>query len=43
MLSLILPGKLTENIFSVAATTWGTVRGERGGINEPICKLGIIR
>ena len=32
-LSVILPGTLTENTFSFAATTWGIVTGER---NKPI-------
>jgi hypothetical protein len=41
--SLFLPGKLTENTFSFAATTWGIVTEERRGMNEPIVKLGIIR
>ena len=40
-LTLILPGKLTENTFSFAATTWGIVRGERG-INEPIVNWGLL-
>jgi hypothetical protein len=35
-LSIILPGKLTENTFSFAATTWGIVTGEKRGITEPI-------
>jgi hypothetical protein len=30
-LSIILPGKLTENTFSFAAMTWGIVTGERRG------------
>ena len=33
-LTLILPGKLTENIFSFTAMTWGIVTGERRGMNE---------
>jgi hypothetical protein len=33
-LSIILPGKLTENTFSFAATTWGIVTWERKGMNE---------
>ena len=40
-LSIILPGKLTENTFSFAATTWGIVTGERRGMNEPIVNWGL--
>jgi hypothetical protein len=32
---------LTENTFSVAATTWGIVTGERG-MNEPIVNWGLL-
>jgi hypothetical protein len=39
-LSLILPGKLTENTFSFTATNWGIVKCERRGMNEPIGLLG---
>ena len=35
-LSVILPGKLTENTFSFTAMTWGIVSGERRGLKEPI-------
>jgi hypothetical protein len=42
-LSIILPGKLTENTSSFTATTWGIVTGERRGMKEPIVKLGIMR
>ena len=41
-LSIILPGKLTENTFSFAATTWGIVTGERRGMNEPIVNWGLF-
>jgi hypothetical protein len=41
-LSIILPGKLTENKFSFAATTWGIVTGERRGMNEPIVNWGLL-
>jgi hypothetical protein len=41
-LSIILPGKLTENMFSFAATTWGIVTGERRGMNEPIVHWGLL-
>ena len=41
-LSIILPGKLTENTFSFAATTWGIVTGERRGMNEPIVNWGLL-
>ena len=41
-LSVILPGKLTENTFSFAATTWGIVTGERRGMNEPIVNWGLL-
>lgn len=41
-ISVILPGKLTENTFSFAATTWGIVKGERRGINEPIVNWGLL-
>ena len=41
-LSVILPGKLTENTFSFAATTWGIVTGERRGVNEPIVNWGLL-
>ena len=41
-LSVILPGKLTENTFSFAATTWGIVIGEMRGMNEPIVNLGLL-
>ena len=37
-LSVILPGKLTENTFSFAATTWGIVTGT----NEPIVNWGLL-
>ena len=40
--SVILPGKLTENTFSFAATTWGIVTGERRGRNEPIVNWGLL-
>ena len=40
-LSVILPGKLTENTFSFAATTWGLVTAERG-MNEPIVNWGLL-
>ena len=30
-LTLIIPGKLTENTFSFTAKTWGIVTGERRG------------
>ena len=36
-LTLILPGKLTENTFSFTAAAWGIVTGER---NEPIGNWG---
>ena len=36
-----LSGKLTENTFSFAATTWGIVTGERGR-NEPIVNWGLL-
>ena len=39
---LIFPGKLTENTFSFAATTWGIVTGERRGKNEPIVNWGLL-
>jgi hypothetical protein len=39
-LTLILPGRLTENTFSFIATTWGIVTGERRGMNEPIVSWG---
>ena len=39
-LSIILPGKLTENTFSFTAMTWGIVTGERRGMNEPIVRWG---
>ena len=42
MLSVILPGKLTENMFSFTATTWGIVTGERRGMNEPIVHWGLL-
>jgi hypothetical protein len=29
--TVILPGKLTENMFSFTATAWGIVTGERRG------------
>jgi hypothetical protein len=29
LLTLILPGKMTENMFSFTATTWGIATGER--------------
>jgi hypothetical protein len=35
-LSVILSGKLTENTFSFAATTWGIVTGERMGIKSQV-------
>uniref|UniRef100_A0A8C7DCY3 Signal peptide, CUB domain, EGF-like 2 n=1 Tax=Oncorhynchus kisutch TaxID=8019 RepID=A0A8C7DCY3_ONCKI len=41
-LSVILPGKLTENTFSFAATTWGIVTGERRGMNEPIVNWRLL-
>ena len=41
-LSVILPGKLTENTFSFTATTWGIVTGERRGMNEPIVNWGLL-
>ena len=41
-LSVILPGKLTENTFSFAAMTWGIVTGERRGMNEPIVNWGLL-
>ena len=41
-LSVILPGKLTENTFSFTATTWGIVTGERRGMNEPIVNCGLL-
>ena len=41
-LSVILPGKLTENTFSFTATTWGIVTGERMGMNEPIVNWGLL-
>ena len=41
-LFVILPGKLTENTFSFAATTWGIVTGERRGMNEPIVNWGLL-
>jgi hypothetical protein len=41
-LSVILPGKLTENTFSFAATTWGIVTWERRGMNEPIVNWGLL-
>jgi hypothetical protein len=41
-LSVILPGKLTENTFSFAATTWGIVTGEKRGINEPTVNWGLL-
>ena len=40
--SVILPGKLTENTFSFAATSWGIVTGERRGMNEPIVNGGLL-
>jgi hypothetical protein len=39
-LSVILPGKLTENMFSLAAMTWGIVTEERRGMNEKIVNWG---
>ena len=33
--SVILPDKLTENTFSIRATTWGIVTGRGGGMNVP--------
>jgi hypothetical protein len=39
-LTLILPGKLTENAFSFTATTWVIVTEERVGMNEPIGSWG---
>jgi hypothetical protein len=41
-LSVILPGKLTENTFSFAAMTWGIVAGERRGMNEPNVNWGLL-
>ena len=42
-LSVILPGKLTENTFSFfSATTWGIVTGARRGMNEPIVNWGLV-
>ena len=41
-LSVILPGKLTENTFSFAAMTCGIVTGERRGMNEPIVNWGLL-
>uniref|UniRef100_A0A8C7TXA7 Protein CEGP1 n=1 Tax=Oncorhynchus mykiss TaxID=8022 RepID=A0A8C7TXA7_ONCMY len=41
-LSVILPGKLTENTFSFAAMTWGIVTGERRGMNEPIVNWRLL-
>ena len=41
-LFVVLPGKLTENTFSFAATTWGIVTGERRGMNEPIVNWGLL-
>ena len=41
-LSVILPGKLTENTFSFAATPWGIVTGERRGMSEPIVNWGLL-
>ena len=42
ILSIILPGKLTENTFSFAASTWGIVTGDRRGMNEPIVNWGLL-
>jgi hypothetical protein len=42
VISVILPGKLTENTFSFTATTWGIVIGERRGMNEPIVNWGLL-
>ena len=41
-LSVVLPGKLTENTFSITATTWGIVTGERRGVNEPIVNWSLL-
>ena len=41
-LSVILPGKLTENTFSFTATTWGIVTGERREMNETIVNWGLL-
>ena len=41
-LSVILPGKLTENTFAFTATTWGIVTGEKRGMNEPIVNRGLF-
>jgi hypothetical protein len=38
-LSVILPGKLTENTFSFATTAWGM---QRRGMNEPIVNWGLL-
>jgi hypothetical protein len=40
--TVILPGKLTEDTFSFAATTWGIVTGERGEMNESIVNWGLL-
>jgi hypothetical protein len=41
-LSIILPGKLTKNMFSFTATTCGIVTGERRGMDEPIVNWGLL-
>jgi hypothetical protein len=41
-LFVILPGKLTENMFSFTAMTWGIVTVERRGMNEPIVNWGLL-
>ena len=41
-LSVILPGKLTENTFSFTAKTWEIVTGERRGMNESIVNWGLL-
>ena len=41
-LSVISPGKLTDNPCSIAAPTWGLVTGERRGMNEPIVNWGLL-
>ena len=41
-LSVILPGKLTENTFSFAATTWGIVTGQRRGMKEPMVNWRLL-
>ncbi len=39
LLTFILPGKLTDNLFSFAATAWG---GGGWGMNEPIERWGSL-